>query len=99
MIENQRKVHNVYLDNLVLQPRLTLLLLAGGADGGEVGDDLLGVLRLARSRLAAVTRELAVDLTIKGWVIPPPSPSCGDSVHCAQSHEGVFLGIMECLDS
>jgi hypothetical protein len=58
LTENQRKVHNVYLDNLVLQPRLALLLLAGGADGGEVGDDLLGVLRLARSRLAAVTRGL-----------------------------------------
>jgi hypothetical protein len=71
---NQRKVHNVYLDNLILQPRLALLLLAGGADGGEVGDDLLGVLRLTRSRLAAVTRGLAVDLTIKGWVFPPLPP-------------------------
>ncbi len=98
MNENQRKVHNVYLDNLILQPRLALLLLAGGADGGEVGDDLLGVLRLARSRLAAVTRGLAVDLTIKGWVFPPPPPSCGDSVHCAQSHAGVFIGLVECLD-
>ncbi len=74
MNENKRKVHNVYLDNLVLQPRLALLLLAGGADGGEVGDDLLGVLRLARSRLAAVTRGLAVDLTMKCWVIPPCPP-------------------------
>ncbi len=83
MNENQRKVHNVYLDNLVLQPRLALLLLAGGADGGEVGDDLLGVLRLARSRLAAVTGGLAVDLTIKGWAFTPPPPSCEDSVNCA----------------
>jgi hypothetical protein len=76
VFENQRKFHNVYLDNLILQPRLALLLLAGGADGGEVGDDLLGVLRLARSRLAAVTRELAVDLTMKCWVIAPPPSSC-----------------------
>ncbi len=42
------------------------------------------------------TRTIAADLTIKGWVIPPPSPSCGDSVYCTQSHAVVFIGLMEC---
>merc|ERR1711884_355005 len=39
--------------NLVLEGGLSLLPLAGGADGGEVGDDLLGVLGLAGTRLAS----------------------------------------------
>merc|ERR1719412_3519806 len=43
----------VRLDNLVLKGGLSLLPLAGGADGGEVGDDLLGVLGLAGTRLAS----------------------------------------------
>merc|ERR1712045_11807 len=42
----------VGLDDLVLKGGLTLLPLSGGADGGEVGDDLLGVLSLSGSRLS-----------------------------------------------
>ena len=41
------------MDNLVLQAGLALLSLAGGSDGGEVGDDLLGILGLASSRLTS----------------------------------------------
>ena len=44
-----------YLDNLVLKAGLALLLLAGGADGGEVGDNLLRVLRLSSARLTSAT--------------------------------------------
>ena len=39
--------------NLVLKGGLSLLPLAGGADGGKVGDDLLGVLGLSGTRLAS----------------------------------------------
>merc|ERR1712045_343494 len=39
--------------NLVLKGGLSLLPLARGADGGEVGDDLLGVLGLSGTRLAS----------------------------------------------
>ena len=42
----------VGLDNLVLKRGLALLPLSRGADGGEVGDDLLGVLSLSGSRLS-----------------------------------------------
>merc|ERR1719500_1334078 len=42
----------VGLDDLVLKGGLALLPLAGGADGGEVRDDLLGVLSLSGSRLS-----------------------------------------------
>merc|ERR1711970_1302096 len=42
----------VGLDDLVLKGSLTLLPLSGGADGGEVRDDLLGVLSLSGSRLS-----------------------------------------------
>merc|ERR1719220_881878 len=42
----------VGLDNLVLKRGLALLPLSGGADGGEVRDDLLGVLSLSGSRLS-----------------------------------------------
>merc|ERR1719385_253679 len=41
----------VGLDNLVLKGGLSLLPLARGADGGKVGDDLLGVLSLSSTRL------------------------------------------------
>ena len=43
----------VGLDDLVLKGGLALLPLAGGADGGEVRDDLLGVLSLPGTRLAS----------------------------------------------
>merc|ERR1712079_298604 len=43
--------YRVGLDNLVLKGGLALLLLARGADGGKVGDDLLGVLSLAGAGL------------------------------------------------
>merc|ERR1712012_696277 len=39
--------------NLVLKRSLSLLPLARGADGGEVGDDLLGVLSLSSTRLSS----------------------------------------------
>merc|ERR1719376_1141479 len=42
----------VGLDNLVLKGGLALLPLSGGADGGEVRDDLLGVLSLSGTRLS-----------------------------------------------
>merc|ERR1711970_435725 len=42
----------VGLDDLVLKGGLALLPLSRGADGGEVGDDLLGVLGLSGTRLS-----------------------------------------------
>merc|ERR1712045_638830 len=45
--------HGVGSNNLVLKGGLSLLPLAGGADGGEVGNDLLGVLSLSSTRLAS----------------------------------------------
>ena len=46
--------HRVGLNYFVLKPRLSLLPLPRGSDGGEVGDDFLGVLCLASSRLSPV---------------------------------------------
>ena len=43
----------VGLDDLVLKGGLSLLPLARGADGGEVGDDLLCVFSLSSSRLSS----------------------------------------------
>ena len=43
----------VGLDDLVLKGGLSLLPLAGRADGGEVGNDLLGVLGLSGTRLTS----------------------------------------------
>ena len=43
----------ISLNNLVLKRSLSLLPLARGADGGKVGDDLLGVLSLSSSRLSS----------------------------------------------
>merc|ERR1719438_671941 len=40
-------------NNLVLKRSLSLLPLARGADGGKVGDDLLGVLSLSSTRLTS----------------------------------------------
>ena len=54
----------MYLDNLVLEPRLALLLLPGGADGGEVGDDLLGVFRLTRAGLASSLKIFFMNKTL-----------------------------------
>ena len=51
----------VGLDDLVLKGGLALLPLAGGADGGEVGDDLLRVLSLPGSRLASDEDRLRKD--------------------------------------
>merc|ERR1719330_1761148 len=45
--------HRVGCHNLVLKGGLSLLPLAGGADGGEVGDNLLGVLGLSGTRLSS----------------------------------------------
>merc|ERR1719341_1817037 len=45
--------HRVGGHNLVLKGGLSLLPLAGGADGGEVGDNLLGVLGLSGTRLSS----------------------------------------------
>ena len=50
--------HGVCLDNLVLEGGLALLPLAGGADGGKVGDDLFGVLSLSGSRLSCCDLDL-----------------------------------------
>ena len=43
----------VGLDDLVLKGGLALLPLSRGADGGKVGNDLLGVLSLSGTRLAS----------------------------------------------
>lgn len=43
----------VGLHNLVLKGGLALLPLSGGADGGKVGNDLLGVLSLSGTRLSS----------------------------------------------
>merc|ERR1712012_1399170 len=43
----------VGLDDLVLKGGLSLLPLTGGADGGEVGNDLLGVFRLSGTGLSS----------------------------------------------
>merc|ERR1712045_366639 len=45
--------HRVGGHNLVLKGGLSLLPLAGGADSGEVGNDLLGVLGLSGTRLSS----------------------------------------------
>ena len=45
--------HRVGGHNLLLKGGLSLLPLAGGADGGEVGDDLLGVLSLSGTGLSS----------------------------------------------
>ena len=51
----------VGLDNLVLEGGLAFLPLAGGADGGEVGDHLLRVLRLSGTRLSSNLDELVLE--------------------------------------
>ena len=51
----------VGLDDLVLKGGLTLLPLARRADGGEVRDDLLGVLRLSGTRLSSNLDELVLE--------------------------------------
>ena len=51
----------VGLDDLVLKGGLSLLPLARRADGGEVGDDLLGVLRLSGTRLSSNLDELVLE--------------------------------------
>merc|ERR1711963_594219 len=43
----------VSLDNLVLKTRLTFLLFASSTNASKVGDDLLGVLSLASTRLTS----------------------------------------------
>merc|ERR1712214_89374 len=43
----------VGLDNLVLKTRLTFLLLASGTNGSKVGNNLLGVLSFASTRLTS----------------------------------------------
>ena len=45
--------HRVGGHNLLLKGGLSLLPLAGGADGGEVRDDLLGVLSLSGTGLSS----------------------------------------------
>ena len=51
----------VGLDDLVLKGGLALLPLARGADGGEVGNDLLGVFGLSGTRLSSNLDELVLE--------------------------------------
>ena len=57
----------VGLDDLVLKGGLSLLPLARGADGGEVGDDLLGVLSLAGTRLSSNKDGLVDARVVHAW--------------------------------
>ena len=81
--------HGVSLDNLILEGGLALLPLARGADGGKVGDDLLGVLSLSGTGLSGDEDRL-VDATAShplvgalgnGKDVWPVSVSCHPSVH------------------
>merc|ERR1712045_929708 len=91
----------VGLDDLVLKGGLTLLPLSGGADGGEVGDDLLGVLSLSGSRLsgdkdglvdARVVHSLVGGLSDSEDVRPAlGSPLANVDLHGAEGVDGVPL--------
>ena len=48
-------------NNFLLKGCLSLLPLAGGADGGKVGDHLLRVLRLSGTRLSSNLDELVLE--------------------------------------
>ena len=48
------------LDYFILQSRHSLLLHSGSGNGGKVGDDLLGVFRLAGTRLSSDENALVV---------------------------------------
>ena len=61
--------HRVGLDDLVLQAGLPLLPLPGGSDGGEVGDDLLGVLGLAGTRLSTRMTTIKYQLDCGGTYV------------------------------
>merc|ERR1719193_454673 len=93
--------HGVSLDDLVLKGGLTLLPLSGGADGGEVGDDLLGVLSLSGTRLsgdkdglvvAGVAHALVGALSDGKDVWPALVPPLADvQLHGAEGVDGVTL--------
>ena len=57
----------VGLDDLVLKGGLSLLPLSRGADGGEVRDDLLGVLRLSGTRLSSNEDGLVNARVVHAW--------------------------------
>ena len=59
----------VGLDDLVLKGGLAFLPLSGGADGGKVRDDLLGVLRLSGSRLSCCDLDLDSFRVKELWLI------------------------------
>merc|ERR1712142_734557 len=91
----------VGLDDLVLKGGLSLLPLARRADGGEVGDDLLGVLGLSGTRLssnkdglvaARVGHALVGSLSNSKDVWPALIPSLADiQLHGAESVDGESL--------
>ena len=58
----------VGLDDLVLKGGLSLLPLAGRADGGEVGNDLLGVLGLSSTGLTSDQDRLVLRLETHGVI-------------------------------
>merc|ERR1711970_553795 len=91
----------VGLDDLVLKGGLALLPLSGGADGGEVRDDLLGVLSLSGSRLsgdkdglvvAGVAHALVGALSDGKDVWPALVPPLANvQLHGAEGVDGVTL--------
>merc|ERR1719209_958560 len=91
----------VGLDDLVLKGGLALLPLSRGADGGEVGDDLLGVLGLSGTRLsgdkdglvvASVGHALVGALGDGKDVWPALVPPLADvELHGAEGVDGVTL--------
>merc|ERR1719330_1553354 len=93
--------HRVGGHNLVLKGGLSLLPLAGGADGGKVGDDLLGVLSLSGSRLssdkdglvAARVHHALVGALSDGEDVRPAlvPPSANVQLHGAEGVDGVPL--------
>merc|ERR1719400_2346188 len=91
----------VGLDDLVLKGSLSLLPLSGGADGGKVGDDLLGVLSLSGTRLsgdkdglvvAGVAHALVGALSDGKDVWPALVPPLANvQLHGAEGVDGVTL--------
>merc|ERR1712142_279294 len=76
--------YRVGLDNFVLKTRLTFLLLASSANASKVGDNLLGVLSLASTRLTSNENRLVLanihhtlvgalsNTEDMGWALIPP---------------------------
>ena len=82
----------VGLDDLVLKGGFALLPLARGADGGEVGDDLLRVLSLPGSRLASDEDRLRKDevsnrsLSWWSWSSKKSKKLCDLFIRCFKLH-------------